>query len=398
MMDLNISTKAIFLFLSVFFSTIVLSMDLSITCRQNSIILSNDKIEEKKSMLGLFFGSLPTEVLYYSFKKSTPAMRNGLHQTNTIFSALFSWDNVHDCMLCKELIAHPNDIQSLIVRFMHKPDKSNNEKAFIESYQKRFFSYQILGEPRFFVLEYDNEKKPDLYLYDYVSRKKKSIHPLLEVCLSRNSAMVKDYLNSIDYKMFNLKKGLSFNIFRDAIQILIQNNDEASLALLLNSHKIGKKYIESAIIPSYSKFIQAALVVCVKPEIMQHMIRFYKIKNVSAMSTATAHKEEDWIAKMLETNLTLVGEKTKKNYLYNIIKSYHPLFECIHQDKKSNYHDNLRLLFNETTLKKLGIFKKKEEETLSESNMPNIQIQHENKDNNQEESENKLSHNKCVIM
>jgi hypothetical protein len=368
-------------------------MDLPLARLQNHQKEIKRKIEDDSSCI-----ELPRDIWCYSLGPvCTPRVKNILRVSNTFFSKLFSWETVSSFMLHKELVAHPHDIQSLIIRCMHKQNKSRSEEQFIETHQKSFFSYQILGEPLFFVLEYDNEKKTDLYLFNHASREKNVIHPLLETCLVRNTAMVKDYLNSIDYKMFNLKKGLSFNIFRDAIQILIQNNDEASLALLLNSHKIGKKYIESAIIPSCSKFIQAALVVCVKPEIMQHMIRFYKIKNVSAMSTPTAHKEEDWIAKMLEKNPTFMDQNTEKRYLYDIIKFYHPKFKIMHHDKKTNYHANLCLLFDKATLKKLGITKNEEQELLAESDMPNTESNHENKKDDKDEHKNK-SHNKCLIM
>jgi len=355
-MSFNTSIKTAFLFLSFYFSTVILPMNLpqNKVIEYKSIIPSNDKIEEKKSLLGDFFGSLPTEVLYYSFKKSTPAMRNGLHPTNTSFSTLFSWENAHTFMLCKELNAHPQDIQSLIIQCMHKPNKSENEKTFIESYRERFFSYQILGEPRFLVLEY-TDAKPDLYMFNHTSRKKKNIHPLLEVCLARNTAMVEDYLRKVDYKIFNVKKGLSLDIFRTAIQILVQNNDASSLDLILNNNKIGKAYKQYAILPICSKLIQAG-VVCASHKTIPHLICYYKRKDINAMSNGKeVYKEKDWITKMLEKNPACIDQHTEEGYIYDVIKLHYPILNILHEHNRPNFEASVCLLLNETMLKDLGI-------------------------------------------
>jgi hypothetical protein len=335
---------------------------------------SNGEPEKKQKYFGIFLASLPTEILIPFFKRSNSATKNGLRLTNTFFSVLFSWVKVHPFALCKELNVHDNDIQSLIIQYMHKTNKSDDESKFIKNYEKRFFSYQILGQPHFLALEFvgdDNEKKPDLYLFDNIIRKKQSVHPFLEACLTRNATIVETYLNSTSPQTFNMKNGLSIHTFCHALQVLVQNDDTPSLEMILNNQKINKSYIKIAFYASSSKLLQAA-VVCASPKIIPYILPSYQTKNLSGF-LGGEYKEKDWIGQMLVIDPAKTDLKRKKDFLGNILTVYHLKLLERHQPDPSNYHLVLRTLLNEKGFNTL----------LNQNDIQNS---------------DKSSHNKCLLM
>lgn len=352
-------TSSIFLIFS--FSFTVLPMDPPVNPLRIQCVPWGD-VKKKEKLLGGCFAALPKELFISFLVQSSPSAKNSLRKANKTFSSLLSWENIQPFMLCKELCASKQDIQSLIIPIIYqlKNGQANTVPTFklkflqdigckLTKDSEKTFSYAIPGSTHEYIgLSFcDNDASVELYGVNVGINYKagaSGVHPLIIACIARDPRTIAEYLQTMPGQRLNHED------FERALHILIQNNDAKSLALILDDKKNKSRYAQEITFPLASKLMQWTMF-CASDKVIERIKHCYTMKNASTTMAANFQcpAEKDFIVEWL--GLLNVEKGTN---LHSIIELRHKKLTEKHSNNLEKYHTCLNILCNEHDLKKFN--------------------------------------------
>lgn len=350
-------------FFTIFVSPLLFSMNYPVknkkrveisTLKQPSYT-SWDSIEVSEAVAQTSFGSVSKDLFFPMLAMFSPSVKNGLRKTNKVFNYLLSWEEIQPFMLCNPLSVTINDLHNLMMQnidsYQEQESNSALKKLFLKNVgfdlEKDSLLYEIpgyFGQKNIKIIVAKNalEKVKKLSNSTLVSGvySLNEVHPLVKICMARNSIKVKEYLekNSVlerkSYAVEDIKRLLS---------IVICNNDGNSLLQMIDNRIIKPRMIY----PVVSECVQLALMHA-SPNVLSLLIPYYLPMRGKAFVFSDQYEERNFISGWFDLPTIHTHQS-----LDATIKDNHKLLTEKHKNNTENYHQCLDILFDEKRLEKL---------------------------------------------